>query len=182
MYKRVWLVAALFITGFFGILYIAIQQSLRLGANDPQVSIAQDVAAAVDRNRKPADILADHVEMAYSMAPFVIIYDKSGTVVSGNGYLNGEIPVIPYGVLQHTPKDGTHFVTWSPAKGVRIAAVSAMSRDYYIVSGRSLAVTEDHIRTVTQIALCAWLITMAGLAEAYIIANRPVTAKNGSGA
>jgi hypothetical protein len=173
--QRIWLAAAVLITLCFGVGYTAIQQALRLGANDPQISMAQDAAAAIRRHDKLSDFLSGRVEMAYSMAPFVIVYDKMGNVVGGNGFLNGEIPVIPIGVLQHTPARGTHAVTWQPASGVRIAAVSARAEQYYVVSGRSLTVVEEHIQSLTQYILCAWLVVMVGLSAAYAAVNRTST-------
>ncbi|MET0779669.1 MAG: hypothetical protein ABWY71_02430 [Candidatus Saccharimonadales bacterium] len=170
--KRIWLAAAVLVTLCFGAAYITLRQSLRLGANDPQISMTQDAAATVRRDSKPSDLLSGRVEMAYSMAPFVIVYDKMGNVVTGNGFLDGEIPVIPIGVLRHTPIHGTHAVTWQPTAGVRIAAVSASAGQYFVVSGRSLAVVEDHIQSLTQYAVCAWLIVMAGLGAIYVIVNR----------
>jgi hypothetical protein len=171
MYRRVWVAAALLITCSFAALYIAVQQALRLGANDPQAAIAQDVADAIGSNRKSE--LSDHIDVRYSMAPFVVVYDKNGTAVSGTGYLDGELPAIPFGVLQHTPTSGAHTVTWAPLPGIRIAAVSVQAHGYYVVSGRSLATTEDHIKQVGQFMLCAWLLTMAGIGTAYVIVSQP---------
>ncbi|HEV7454162.1 MAG TPA: hypothetical protein VGO07_02790 [Candidatus Saccharimonadales bacterium] len=170
--KRIWLAAAVLVTLCFGVGYTAIQQALRLGANDPQISMAQDTATAIKRDNKLSDLLSGRIEMAYSMAPFIIVYDKMGNVVTGNGLLNSEIPVIPIGVLQHTPALGTHAVTWQPAAGVRIAAVSAGAGQYYVVSGRSLTVAEEHIQSLTQYTLCMWLVVMVGLGAAYIMVNR----------
>ncbi|HSX16739.1 MAG TPA: hypothetical protein VLH86_01410 [Patescibacteria group bacterium] len=178
MDKRIWLGAAVAVTFFFGILYVAVQQALRLGANDPQISMVQDAAAALKQNRKPADLFSGHVEMSYSMAPFVIVYDKLGNAVASNGYLDGKIPTIPFGVLQHTPEQGAHAVTWEPKPGVRIASVSAQAGDYYAVGGRSLTVVEGHIESLTAYMLGAWLLTMVAGGAACFFITQPLKSKN----
>lgn len=179
MYRRIWLIAAILVTMLFGVLYVAMQQCLRQGANDPQVSMAQDATMELDRQRDPTSFNFNDtaVDIAYSMAPFILVYDRAGNVVAGNGMLDGEIPKIPFGVLQHTPPHDTHAVTWQPRDGVRIAAVSIQARDYYVVVGRSLYVVESHIQLVTMYVASAWLLTMSGLAVAYVCCRVPVYKK-----
>jgi len=173
MHKRIWTLAAVFLTLCIGVFYVAIQQALRLGANDPQISIAQDVAAALQQNRKPADMLTGRIEIPYNMAPFVIIYDNMGNVVAGDGYVDGDIPIMPFGVLQRTSEGTVHTVTWEPKPGVRIASVSTRAGNYYVVSGRSLLVVEDHIASVTTYAGMVWLLSMATIGAAFLIVERP---------
>ena len=45
---RVWLPFAVIVTAFCGLAYVTVQQALRQGANDPQIQMAEDAAAALD--------------------------------------------------------------------------------------------------------------------------------------
>jgi len=40
-----WLLIAIVVTGLIGLVYVAVQQDLRQGANDPQIQMAEDTAA-----------------------------------------------------------------------------------------------------------------------------------------
>lgn len=171
MQKRLWLVAATLVTFLFGLFYIAVQQTLRLSANDPQTAIAHNVAATLGNSGR-ATIINGRIDVAYSPDVFTIVYDQRGAVVGGNGYLDGRIPRIPYGVLLHTPVHGTHAVTWEPKPGLRVAAVSARNRDYYVVSGRSLAVTEERVNKFTTLMITAWLLTITAMGAAAYFAGR----------
>jgi len=55
------------------------QQVLRMSANDPQIQMAEDAAQRLNAGEDAERIVPDHkVDMAASLAPFVIIYDDSG--------------------------------------------------------------------------------------------------------
>lgn len=172
MHTRIWLGGIIGISCLFAVVYVAVYQALRWSANDPQLSITQDTAAAVQQNKQPASLTAGRVDAEYNMAPFVIVYDSMGNVVAGNGYVDGSIPLMPLSVLAHAPSDGgAHSITWEPKKGVRIASVSVRAGTYYVTSGRSLFVVESHIRSLTQYMVATWLITVVTLAAAVHFAT-----------
>ena len=76
---RAWLPLAVLATAFCGLAYVTVQQALRQDANDPQIQMAEDTAAALDKGAGSDAVLpAQHVELASSLAPFVILYDASG--------------------------------------------------------------------------------------------------------
>lgn len=173
MDRRIWVGGALCITGLFGLLYVAVHQSLRLSANDPQVSMAYDTAAVLRQHRHPAGLVQGRVDADHSMAPFVIVYDAYGNAIAGNGYIEGAIPAIPLDLLQHTPSNGRyHAVTWEPAQGVRIALVSVKTDGYCVVSGRSLTAVEDRITNFTQLLASTWLITICVIAAIGFLVTR----------
>ncbi|HUC89955.1 MAG TPA: hypothetical protein VMR45_04080 [Patescibacteria group bacterium] len=170
--KFVWGTITLGVTFIFAAFYVTVQQSLRRSANDPQISMVQNAAAKLDAGGKPAAILAGKIDVSYDMAPFIIIYDINGNVVAGNGYLDGSIPHIPIGVLNHAKINKVHTVTWQPDSGIRIASATTKSQNYYVVSGRSLATTDSNIDSMGLYAASAWLITTAAIAGSYLLVQR----------
>lgn len=171
--RLLWVSLAALLTLVVGVLYVAVQQSLRHGANDPQSSMAQDVARDLENNKNPSDLVNGYIDMATNMAPFIIIYDKYGKVVAGNGYLNNSIPQVPIGVLAATEGHKINPVTWQPENKVRIASVSVQGgNNYYVLGGRSLFVVEADIHSFTQWLLGLWAIGLALVYAAYKFTRR----------
>jgi hypothetical protein len=111
--------------------------------------------------------------MATNMAPFIIIYDKYGKVVAGNGYLNNSIPQVPIGVLAATEGHKINPVTWEPANKVRIASVSVQGgNNYYVLGGRSLFTVEAEIHSFTQWLFGIWAICLALIYASYRFMRR----------
>jgi hypothetical protein len=54
---RHWLPLAAVTTLLCGLVYLAVQQSLRQGANDPQIQMAEDAAAALVAGSTPESVL-----------------------------------------------------------------------------------------------------------------------------
>src|SRR5579884_2248349 len=79
------------------IMYAVVQQDIRIGANDPQIQMAEDTAASLNSHQNIS--LPGKIDVAKSLAPFTIVYDKHGTVVSSNAVLYGKTPDIPSGAL-----------------------------------------------------------------------------------
>src|SRR5262249_10218057 len=106
------------------LVYLVAQQVWRQSANDPQIQLAPDAAAALAA-RKPPDAVVpkEMVDMERSLAPFLIVLDGSGKVVTASGGLRGNVPVVPRGVLAFVREKGEERVTWQPIGGVRIASV-----------------------------------------------------------
>lgn len=112
------LAAPLLLTIIFGTIYAATQQMGRQSANDPQIQLAEDAAVRLDRGADPTSVIGDGaIDMSKSLAPFVIVYDASGHAVAGTGYLNGEIPTVPSGVLTNAQSKPYNAVTWQPQTG-----------------------------------------------------------------
>lgn len=145
----------------FGTIYATVQQAQRSGANYPQIQLAEDEAAQIN---SAGNIYAPSsfspVDMKASLAPFVIVYDKNGHVVSGSGYLDDKVPVAPIGMLQAAKGKEYHTVTWQPAKDVRIASVTVASKGYYVLSGRSLKEVEKNESRTLLIALIGGLLSL----------------------
>jgi hypothetical protein len=162
--RKLWLGLAIAVTIQAGVIYIAVQQSLRFAANQPQKSMANGAAADLESGKRPADLAKGYVDMAHTMAPFIIIYDQYGKVVAGNGYLDNRVPQVPIGVLSAAKGHKINEVSWEPSNGVRIAAVSVQGGNYYVLGGRSLEDTEHYIKWFGQ-----WLAALWGIAFAATI-------------
>lgn len=162
-----WLGAVAILVIIFGTMYGVVQQSQRRGADYPQIQIAEDTAAELDGGAMPSSLAQGNVDMARSLAPFVIVYDKSGKVVTGSGYLDGKLPQVPIGVLQHARGKDYSVVTWQPKSGVRIAAVSTAAQKYYVLSGRSLTEVERNESLSFKLAFLGGLLSLLVLVVVY---------------
>ena len=151
-----WLPIGVAVTLVIAISYIFVQQSYRMGANDPQIMVAHDTAAALGAGT-PAEQLvsSETVDPSKSLAPFVIVLDASGTVVSSSMRMDGATPLPPAGVLDTAKSSGENRVTWQPRADARIAAVVVAVKGGlggYVIAGRSLQAVEARIDQLTQMA------------------------------
>jgi hypothetical protein len=159
-----------------GVVYLIAQQSLRSGANDPQVQVAEDAARALDTGSQPSSVVdPTTVDLDRSLALFVIVFDGAGRVLAGNGQLDGDYPVPPAGVLGHATPDAPSIVTWQPRAGVRIAAVTARWAGGTVLAGRSLREVEKREDQALLLAGVGWIVTLGALAAASLFsaASRP---------
>ena len=156
-----------------GLVYVADQQNLRTGANDPQIQMARDAATALDAGAQPTSLVsAGQVDVARSLAPFLVIFDSSGKVLATDGRLDGHDPIPPSGVLTSAANNPPNMVTWQPRGGVRIAAVVTPWHGGTVLAGRSLAQVEIRENNARIIALAAWLAMLVALALASFAAAR----------
>lgn len=145
---------------------VAVQQNFRMTANDPQIQIAEDSKRFLSQGGKPNNLLssAPQVDIAQSLAPFMAIFDDSGTLLGTSGFLNAKPIALPDGVLKSAKAKGEDRLTWEPEKGVRSALVVAYYNGQnpgFVVVGRSLKeieVREDALTKMTLIALFATLL------------------------
>ena len=80
---RHWLPLAVLTFAFSGLVYLAVQQDLRIGANDPQIQMAEDTASAIAGGANPASLVpSSDIEIATSLAPFVIVFDETGNIIA----------------------------------------------------------------------------------------------------
>jgi hypothetical protein len=90
---RPWIPLAVAVTLLAALLYGSVQQTYRTGADDPQVQLAQDGAARPAAGARPSSVAGSSdtstVDIAAGLAPFVIVFDRSGTAVASSGELNG---------------------------------------------------------------------------------------------
>lgn len=160
---RVWLPLALSMSALFFTLYVVLQQSARLGANDPQVQMVEDGARALERGASPELVASvSKVDIAESDALFVEVFDEQGNLRTTSATLHGSPLSLPLGVLTSSFK-GQHRVTWQPEQGIREALVIQHyggAQSGFVVAGRSLHETEKHIDIYGLLIGVAWLITL----------------------
>lgn len=157
----VWLILAIMVTGAVGFPTMAIQQNYRQNANDPQIEITQEVAAAI-RKGIPRDQIVSPtgtVDMSTSLSPFIAIYDQDAKVVGSSGKLNEENPIPPSGAFDTAKQKGSVHFTWQPQPGVRIAAVMQEvkgEKTTFVLAGKSLREVEQREKQLTQMAMLTW--------------------------
>ena len=146
---RHWLPLAVVIVAMCGLVYLAVQQDLRLGGNEPQVQMAEDAAAALASGDAALTVVpSGKVDLASSLAPFLIVYDDAGNILASSATLGGQTPSLPAGVFDYTRTNGEDRITWQPAPGVRIAAVVTRfegPQPEFVLAGRSLREVEKRI-------------------------------------
>ena len=146
---KAWLPLAAAITLISGVFYVAIQQTLRLGANEPQVQMAKDAAQALANGESAESLLTEHtIDVASSLAPYLAVYDANGKALASNARLHGNPPELPAGVFDYTRQRGEDRISWQPEPGVRSAVVIVPvsgGQGGYVLAGRSLRETEARI-------------------------------------
>ncbi len=129
---------------------VSAQQLLRGSADEPQVQLARDAARALAAGRDAQLPLGSApVDVSTSLAPFIIVYDPTGTVTFSTARLNGNTPELPGGVLAEVSTRGEARFTWQPSPDARLAAVVvpiANGSTGYVLVGRSLVETEARIQ------------------------------------
>ena len=157
----IFLPLAVLATCLCGLIYVVVQQDLRSGANDPQQQLAEDAAAQLDKGASPSSRVAGpSVDLAASLAPFVVVYGPTGTVLATNGELGGQSPMLPAGVLASAQANGIDKVTWQPEPGVRIATVSVPWSGGTVSAGRSLRLVEERESALELVIGAGWVATL----------------------
>jgi hypothetical protein len=165
IFKR-WLPLAAAIVVLSGTIYIASHQVLRQSANDPQIQMARDAAAALEKGAVPASVVTRgvSVDLNTSLAPFISVYDESGLSLESTGVLSGKPPVPPKGVFDYTRANREDRITWQPEPDVRLAIVVVHyggSRPGFVIAGRSLAETERRGSMVFMLAAAGCIAALA---------------------
>ena len=159
------LVLAGIATGVALALYAIPQHVLRAGLNDPQIQMAGDLAARLEQGVAPTEAVGKgtQVDMARSLAPFLIVYDEQGHAIASQAILNGNIPTLPSGVFNNVRQRGEERLSWQPVRGpggVRIAAVVQRvngAHPGFVLAGRNMREVEARIGDVGTMAGLTWL-------------------------
>lgn len=163
---RLWLPIAVAVTLLSGLVYTLVQQDLRQTANDPQIQMAEDTVAQLDAGSTATSLVPQaQVDIAASLAPFLIVYDRTGAVIASSATLDGTTPVVPAGVRASARSNGEDTVTWEPRSGVRIAAVVVPARTGgSVLAGRSLREVELRESDLLGATALAWLFILGAVA------------------
>lgn len=157
------------ITLFSGLIFISSQQVLRLLADDPQIQITQDVAASLKAGADPTQLSPSQLDIKTSVAPFVIIYDKSGKALAASGQLDNKTPVPPKEVFDKAKNSGQNRFTWEPASGVKHAAIVASYDKGFVLAARSLMQTEERLKAILMIVGLGWILGMGATTLAFLL-------------
>ncbi len=169
-----WLLIAVIVSGLIGLNYAAIQQVLRLGADNPQVQMAEDAATKLASGQPTQDVVpSEQVDMASSLASYLIVFDANGRPIASSARLNGQMPAPPAGVFDSVRQHGEDRITWSPQSGVRDAIVVTQfkgAHSGFVVAGRSLREVERLIDSIGQILLVGWvgMLVVTLLVSAFV--------------
>lgn len=174
-----WLPLAIATAGLCGLVYLTVQQSLRLGGNDPQIQMAEDSASALNSGASIDSIIpAAKVEIADSLAVFLIVFDDSGKILASSATLHGAVPTYPVGVLDYTRQHGEDRVTWQPENGVRMATVVVRYDQGFVLAGRSLRDVEkreDQVEQLSGLAMLAiWAATLIVIVLVELVGRKRV--------
>jgi hypothetical protein len=158
---RVWLPLSTVTTSFSLLAYVTTQPALQQGANDPQIQMAEDAAAALNGGATTGEIVTEaRVDISQSLAPFVAVYDTTGKPVASSGLLDGQMPEYPIGALVASKQSSENRVTWQPKADTRVASVAVPYAKGYVVAGRNLREIEKREQKVAQLSLGAWVATL----------------------
>ena len=158
---KYWLVMAVTIAGLVGLCYAAVQQDIRQSANDPQIQIAEDSAAKLADGQSVQNVVpSEKVDIAKSLAPYIIVFDTTGKPLASSALLDGQTPTIPAGVIDYVKQNGEDRITWQPQFGVRSAVVVTQfkgSTSGFILVGRSLREVEIREDNIFHLLLVGWI-------------------------
>ena len=179
-----WLPIAVAVTGLCLLVSITVQQNYRQSLNDPQIQMAEDLAAKLDvAMADPSGkmlmalentIAADHVDIQQSLSPWLGVYglgEEADTgVIATGALLNGDAPLPPSGALLAAQNDRgkganrpfENRVTWETHDGDRqaIVIVYAPGAHMFAIAGRNMREVEYREGQLSAIALLAWVCIM----------------------
>lgn len=176
MKKTLWLAGIIVVASlFYGTMYLLTQQVLRTGANDPQIQIAEDMAAQLNKGVNATALNSSpKTDVVASLSPFLMIYDSNRQLVAATSILDGNTPVLPPGVLMSTSSSHENRLTWQPRGGVRLAVVVVKYNDGYVLAGRSLREVEKRETNLLDEIMIGWLVTVGFLlAWAWLAPVKP---------
>ena len=147
--------------------YTAVQQNYRMSANDPQIQMAEDTAAAWNQGQSPQSLVPKtQVDAVKSLAPFVILVDKNDQIIGSNMNFNGSPSLPPKGVFGDASRKGELRFTWQTEGGNRYATIVEPVNNGYVVVARSLHEVENREQQLTAMAA----LTLFGVFIVLVIA------------
>jgi hypothetical protein len=157
---------AILITGLSDLVYLTVQQDIRIGSYEPQIQLSEDTASRIANNEDPKKVFPPgQIDISKSVAPYLIVYDDKGNVLASNAILNNQVPKVPQGVLDYAKTNGQDRISWQPEVGVRSAIIvthfSNPKISGSVLSGRSLREPEKRIEMLgAQVALVYLIIIL----------------------
>lgn len=168
---RWFLPLAIIITGLSCVIYGAVQQAIRLGANDVLVQTSIDVQQLSQQSNWEQLLGSRTIDISKNLDTYIIAYSTDGKPTVGNARLDGVIPEMPDGLLDYTSKHGgQHYVTWQPRPNARQAIfLQELPDKTFLVTGRSLREVEKLESSIAYRVLVGWIVTMAATFVAVLL-------------
>ncbi|MBV8694331.1 MAG: hypothetical protein JO125_12170 [Chloroflexi bacterium] len=173
-----WLVIAIVVTGLSWLLYGVVQQDIRHAADDPQIQWAEDTATKLADGQSVQRVVpVEKVDIAKSLAPYIIVFDSAGKPLASSAQLDGHTPTIPLGVFDEVRHKGEDRITWQPQPGVRSAIVVTQVKGpnaSFVLVGRSLGEVEKREDDIMHIVLLGWIgMLLVTLLASMVIFRNP---------
>ena len=163
LFIRIWIIFFFVSIVLVGLIYLAVQQNFRQGANDPQIQIVQDTISALEKGQSPQTLVGTtYIDLSKSLSPFLIIFDEQGKAISSQTTLNNQIPTPPSGVFDFARIHGEDRFTWQPQDGIREAAIVKHYQNGFVLVGRSLIEVEKRVEKLLFEVATVWVISMLG--------------------
>ena len=157
---------AIVVTILCGLVYAAGQQILRQSANDPQIQLSEDAAAALAGGATVTSVVpTSRIELLQSLQSFIMVADAQGQVLAGNAMVEGKTPALPSGVVTSALLHGQDRITWMPDPAIRLAIVATPyggAHPGVVVAGRSLREVELRESNLGAMVAAAWFAALAG--------------------
>ena len=172
-----WMPLAVAIICIYGITYLAIQQYIRLSANEILMQYAIDTKERLENGKPLSQTIKgiDSTDMEKSLSPFIIIYNNDGRAQASTTTLHGKCPSPPMGVFNVAQSTGENRRSWQPEPGVRNAIVvipySTAGQKGYVVAGRSLREVEMRESFLLSQITVGLMLTLAATFIASLIAQ-----------
>jgi hypothetical protein len=150
-------------------LYGGVQQAQRSAADDPQLQMARDAAAALSAGAAPRQVAAGPpVDIRTSLAPWIAVFDADGNPLAATGSIDGKPPVVP-DQARADAANGERTFTWEPEAGLRMATVVEPFSDGTVVTARSMREVEIRENRTLAIAAGAWILALLAGAGAALL-------------
>lgn len=167
------------ITLLLGFGLAALQQTIRLSANQPQLQMATDLTAALSVGEDPAPLIPPRsIDIALSLSPFVIIYNESGQPLLTSVVGFDKLPAMPKGVFDYARSHTDNRITWQPRQDIRVAAViqhykTNDGKSGFVLIGRNLREVEHLEAYILKLAALTWAVTIIGMFVLIAITEKP---------
>lgn len=152
----IWVLLMMVATFTVGIVYITMQQTVRLSSNEIALSSAKEVLIKLQNGSTTEQAIPEKTDASITLTPFVLVYDNNENMVISSATMNGEILNYPKGVLKEIETHNENRVTWQTSNGLRYASVGIKYKDGYIIGAVSLTEKEKLIELNGKLIFIAW--------------------------
>ncbi len=166
------LVVNLVIVLIFATIYLVMQQTLRLEANQQPLRITSQMQSNWINSQIMDTSFLPKVELDNSAYAFAAVFNEKGEILSTNATFKASDLDIPTGVLSTARNNGLDKVTWQPDATHRFAIVAMAQANNVFVAGQSLRPTEDLTNQLGKLIGGAMVVTILFANFALLLLRR----------